>query len=177
MTRAFALFALILPCTTSAAPPVAPLDGPGATRLLVGPLPAGAPATPREAQPKKSDPDTVEGGLQEVELWLPGGEAAVLRLDLETGLVEATLPTLPLHADAEAAVALVPAWMQPQLALTLSRLEEGRQQEIAALLADYADHPALDELAYSIAATSPEELSMSWQYGLLEVLEANATSI
>jgi MYXO-CTERM domain-containing protein len=153
MTRSLALLALLLPTSS----------------LADGPL---------EAAAKKGDyEDFFEGSMDQAELWLPGGEAAVLHLDLDLGQVSATLPEPALHSDALAAVALVPAWLQPRLALTLSKLEEGRQQEIAALLSEYANHVALDELAYSIAATSPEELSMSWQYALLDVLEANALAI
>ena len=177
MTPSLVLLALIFPTSSLAEALVMPTEGPGATRWLQGPMMTGAPEPPREVLPKKATVDTTDGSLEETELWLPGGEVAVLRLDLETGEVQATMPTLGLGEEVLAAVALVPAWLRPHLALTLSKLEEGRQQDIAALLTDYEDHEALDELAFSIAATSPEELSLSGQYMLLEVLEANALAI
>ena len=133
-----------------------------------------------DATAKKGGTGTLEfeqQGSLSSEFWLLGGEALVLAVDLDSGEITLEGGELALTTAAVDAVGLVPAWMQAQLALTLSKLEEGRQDEIAALLTDYEGHEALDELAFSIAATSPEELSMSWQYALLEVLEANATAI
>jgi MYXO-CTERM domain-containing protein len=155
MTRALALLALLLPTSAMA-------DGPW------------------EAAPKKADTGTVtflqEGSLSS-DFWLLGGESLVLAVDLDSGEIGLQGGELPLSEAAVGAVSLVPTWMQAQLSLTLSKLEQSRQDEIAALLNDHANDLALDELAYSIAAMSPEELSLSWQYRLLEVLEANATAI
>ena len=182
MTRALALLALVLPTSSLAEAPVMPAEGTGATKRLEGAMMVGAPPTPREAHAKKGDDTAVPvfrqtGVLGSTEFWLPGGEALVLAVDIGSGEIEARLPSLGLSLSASDTVTMVPAWLQPHLALTLSKLEASRQDEIAALLTDYEDHEALDELAFSIAATSPEELSMSSQYMLLDVLEANALAI
>jgi len=135
---------------------------------------------PWEASAKKADTASrvfEAAGTFSSEFWLLGGETLVLAVDLGTGDIELQGGELGISAAGVDAVDLVPVWMQPQLALTLSKLEESRQDEIAALLSDYEGDPALDELAFSIAATSPEELSMSSQYMLLDVLEANALAI
>jgi hypothetical protein len=133
-----------------------------------------------EPAPKKSDTYITlfeQQGSHESDFWLLGGEYLVLTVDVESGEIGQEGGGLGLSAAAAAAVELVPAWMQAHLALTLSKLEESRQDTIAALLTDYEGHEALDELAYSIAATSTEELSLGWQYALLDVLEANALAI
>ncbi len=175
MSRALVLIALVLPTTWATAHDLPVPDGErGVTRLVRElPVPHVA-ATPRV---KKATVDTVEGALALTELWLPGGEVAVLRLDLDSGEIEATLPTLDLTAGARSAVDIVPAWLQAHLSLTLSHLEADRQDELAQLIVDYEGHQALDELAFSIAATSPEELSYDSRYMLAEVLEANALAV
>ncbi len=152
MIRSLALFALLLPTSSLASDDYAKKGGTG-TRTF-------------EQQ-----------GTLSSELWLLGGESAVLTVDIQSGEIVLRGGGLVLSEAAAGAVALVPSWMQAQLALTLSKLDESRQDEIAALLNEYANDVALDELAYSIAATSPEELSLSAQYGLLDVLVANATAI
>jgi hypothetical protein len=149
MTRTLALLALFLPSSVGA-----------------------------EVQPKKAFYDeTFSGELAPVELWLPGGGYAVLEFDFDAGTITPVFPDLGLTEAAVAAVARVPAWMQPRLALTLSKLEAARQDEVVAILPEYEQDVTLDELAYSIAATTPEELSIDGRYGLLEVLQANAEAI
>jgi len=155
MIRSLALLALILPASSLAV---------GASAKKIG---GGDSAYIAFEQ---------QGSLHS-EFWLLGGEALVLAVDLDSGEIELQGGGLEITEAAVGAMMLVPGWLQPHLALTLSKLAESRQDEIAALLADYEGDPALDELAFSIAATSPEELSLDWQYMLLDVLEANATAI
>jgi len=111
---------------------------------------------------------------EEADFWLAPGETAVLRLDLGAEEVEAELPQLPLSSDALAALELTPAWLVPHLALTLSHLDLNLQDRLAALLLDLEDVRALDELAFTIAATTPEELVEYDGHGMLDLLVANA---
>lgn len=174
MSRLPILLVLAWPSTVALAQ-----DNPGPTECWNPRLVRDLPRPEVSAVPRVKDfqVDTASGSLEATELWLPGGQAAVLHLDLSGGEVEATLPSLDLTAGAQSAVDIVPAWLQPRLALTLSHLEEDRQDEVAQFLVDYEGHQALDELAYSIAATTPEELSYSSRYLLLELLEVNALGV
>ncbi len=111
-------------------------------------------------------------------VFLPGGDVAVYRLDLATGDVEEELPeVLPLTDDAAEVVDLAPRWLRRHLALTLSYLEDGLQDDLAALVLDLDDERALDELMFSIATTTPEELAILDNYAILDVLVANAVGL
>ncbi|MFH1467614.1 MAG: Ig-like domain-containing protein [Pseudomonadota bacterium] len=170
MFRSLALLTLLLPA--------APAQDFGATPRLRA-LPAGLPhpgaAAARSEPSAAKDEVTVASGP--VEFWLPGGEIAVFALDLEAGTVEATLPSLGLTEDAAAAVAEVPAWLQPHLSVTLSHLEAERLDVVAAALTEAVGEDWLDEFAFTVAATSPEELAYPSRYLLLDVLADNAQAI
>lgn len=122
----------------------------------------------------------VSGGRDDGDgpIFLPGGGVAAYRLDLATGEIEPELPdALPLTDDALEAVDLAPTWLQRHLALTLSYLEDGLQDDLAALVLDLDDERALDELTFSIATTTPEELALLDSYAILDVLVANAVGL
>ncbi len=109
------------------------------------------------------------------ELWLPPGEYAVYHLALTEGTVEAEQPVGPeLTYDALAAVALAPAWLRPHLSLTLSYLGDSDQDDLAELMLELEDERALDELAFTLAASTPAELSTSLNYGIEQLYVGNA---
>ncbi len=70
------------------------------------------------------------------------------------------------------ALALVPTWVQDDLAVNLSQVDEATQSELASLLIDLDDPWLLDEVAFSIAHTSPEVLQYTWFYPELFVVNA-----
>jgi hypothetical protein len=70
------------------------------------------------------------------------------------------------------AVTLAPLWVQDDLVVALGRLDVDLQNELATLLLDLDDPYLIDEVAFSIAHTSPEVLGYAWFYP--EILVANA---
>ena len=67
---------------------------------------------------------------------------------------ESTLTSL-----SQDAVALAPQWLQRDLSLSLYRLDENLQNELAALMVDADDPYMLDEIGFAIAHISPEVLA------------------
>ncbi|MEC7986945.1 MAG: transglutaminase-like domain-containing protein [Myxococcota bacterium] len=57
------------------------------------------------------------------------------------------------------AVSLAPDWLQNDLSLSLYRLDENLQNELAALMVDADDPYMLDEIGFAIAHISPEVLA------------------
>ena len=57
------------------------------------------------------------------------------------------------------AIALAPKWLQPDLSVNLSVLDDGLQNELALLMIDNDDPWMLDEIGFSIAHLSPEVLT------------------
>jgi hypothetical protein len=64
---------------------------------------------------------------------------------------------------AKEALALAPDWLQDDLAISLQSLDdEDLQNEYAALITDVDDHYWIDEIAFTIAHTSPEVLNSTY---------------
>ncbi len=149
----------------------------GRTRVELPP--AGAPL--RLRQPGGAEVPQVAGVRDEGAdgtVFLPAGGVAVYRLDMTTGQVEEELPELlPLTGDAEDVVEMAPDWLRRHLALTLSYLEDGLQDDLAGLVLELDDDRALDELMFSIAATTPEELAILDSYDILDALVENAVGL
>ncbi|MBN1335116.1 MAG: hypothetical protein JXB39_04090 [Deltaproteobacteria bacterium] len=130
--------------------------------------------TVERLRPAPSGDEARTGPLSVTEpcdVFLPGGEVAVLAIDLEDGTVSATLPPDPvLTEDALAALGLAPAWVRDHLALTLSRVDDDLQDAAAELMSTLDEPDARDELAFLIASTTPEELAEMDQAGALDLL-------
>jgi hypothetical protein len=94
----------------------------------------------------------------------PPGQAPSLSADQvdHPGLTELGLQALELS----------PAWIQPDLELALSRMDETVQDDLASLLVDLDEPWLIDEVAFSIAHTSIEVLAHSDFYP--ELLVDNA---
>ncbi len=73
------------------------------------------------------------------------------------------------------AVALVPDWLRDDLVLSLLRLDDEVQDDLARLVVDEEDHYLIDEIAFAIAHTSPEVLAYHTFYP--ELLTLNAEMI
>jgi hypothetical protein len=69
------------------------------------------------------------------------------------------------------ALEIAPAWMRTDLANVLSELSEANQQTWAGVIND-AEHPYIDEIAYSIAHSSPVYLSSEFAYPQLFIENA-----
>lgn len=80
----------------------------------------------------------------------------------------------PLTDEAIAAVSKAPIWLQPDLENTFSQLTEGCQQ-IWAMVINNALDPYVDEIAFSIAHSSPQFLSSEFSFP--ELFEENAELI
>jgi hypothetical protein len=78
----------------------------------------------------------------------------------------------PLTELGEAAIAIAPAWLRHDLGLALRQQEAARADELAALLTDAADPRTVDEIAFSIAHTSPEVMASESFYPELFALNA-----
>jgi len=78
-------------------------------------------------------------------------------------------PAYALTELAVEAVALAPTWLQPDLRATLIQLDPVLQDELAALLIDLDDPRGLDELAFTIAHTAPEDLARDEYYPVMLV--------
>jgi MYXO-CTERM domain-containing protein len=108
------------------------------------------------------------------EVWLLPGSYAAFEMDFGAQTAVLVTETPILGEDAQAAVDLAPAWIRPRLALTLSYLTDSVQDDVAALILGLDDVRALDELAFSIAASPPEDLADEARYGVLDLLVENA---
>ncbi|MBN2799974.1 MAG: hypothetical protein JXX28_12580 [Deltaproteobacteria bacterium] len=75
----------------------------------------------------------------------------------------------PLTALAAEAVTVSPPWVQDDLAVSLTRLDEVAQDDYGALIVDLEEPWLLDEVAFSLAHLSPEVLSASHFYPSLLV--------
>jgi len=73
------------------------------------------------------------------------------------------------------ALALVPEWLQDDLAISLGKVDETHQDELALLVVDCGDPYLVDEIAFGIAHTSPEVLQGSLFFP--ELLSQNAEQI
>ncbi|MCB9778965.1 MAG: carboxypeptidase regulatory-like domain-containing protein [Alphaproteobacteria bacterium] len=100
----------------------------------------------------------------------------------DSGAAASSAPTLAVLAQgraltdlAEQAVAMSPAWVRHDLALSLRQVSSTRQDELAALIVDGDDPYIIDELAFSIAHVSPEVLDSSRFHP--ELLRLNAELI
>lgn len=102
----------------------------------------------------------------------PGDSAAVEPVPPATAAV---VTEAPLTEDAEAAVALLPRWLQLDARLALSQIGSGDQDEIAAQVLGLDDPMLLDEVGFGIAHVSPEVLDSSKFHP--EVLVENARMI
>jgi hypothetical protein len=111
------------------------------------------------------------------ELWLLPGSYAAFEMDFNAQTADLVTETPVLGEDAAAAVDLAPAWIRPRLALTLTYLTDSVQDDVAALILGLDDVRALDELAFSIAASPPEDLADEDRYGVLDLLVENAVHI
>jgi len=80
--------------------------------------------------------------------------------------------TAPLTAHGEEAIAIAPAWLRHDLGLALRKQEAARADELAALLTGVADPRYIDEIAFSIAHTSPEVMANEGFYPELFALNA-----
>jgi len=80
--------------------------------------------------------------------------------------------TAPHTALGEQAIALAPAWLRHDLGLALRKQAAARADELAALLTDAEDPRTIDEIAFSIAHTSPEVLANEGFYPELLALNA-----
>ncbi|MCK9460780.1 MAG: hypothetical protein M0R80_14165 [Proteobacteria bacterium] len=80
--------------------------------------------------------------------------------------------TAPLTELGVAAVAAAPAWLRRDLAIALRKQTPERADELAALVTDAADPRTVDEIAFSIAHTSPEVLEVTSFYPELLALNA-----
>ncbi len=70
------------------------------------------------------------------------------------------------------ALELTPGWVRDDLAVNLSQVDEATQNELASLIIDLDDPYLIDEVAFSIAHTSPEVLQYSWFFPELFVINA-----
>ncbi len=181
--RTALLAALAAAAPLAAAGPATRAVPPGATLVPVRPVGEAAlsaarvhPA-PTGAEPRVVTPAVPVASATPYSLHLPGGEAAVITLDLSSGTAMATLPPDPvLTDDALAAVDLAPTWVRPYLRLAFSRLDEDLQDAAAALLLDLPEADARDELAFLIASTPPEDLADIDGFGTLDLLAEIAVS-
>ncbi len=99
----------------------------------------------------------------------PAGNLGVI-LNTGTRKLELIHP-LNLTTDAINAVSKAPKWLRLQLEYTLSKLSAEKQNIFAALINNATD-PLIDEIAYTIAYTTPEFLSSD--YCLPELFLENA---
>lgn len=96
---------------------------------------------------------------------LDGPEKPELPRDIDPDRVDAEPVTLArldgaeLSDPCQAALALAPAWIQPDLELAFRRLEADVREDYAALLTNLDDPWLADELAFTIAHTSTEVLA------------------
>jgi hypothetical protein len=104
---------------------------------------------------KKGGQDEPDTGVQ-----IPGPELQVL------------YDPLALSDLARDAVAAVPVWLQDDLSVNLARLEEAQQDELASLVLNVEDPYQVDEVAFVIAHTSPEVLSLESFHAELITLNA-----
>lgn len=87
------------------------------------------------------------------------GETLTLRVRADGSvLVESESPN-ELTQSAVEAIALVPAWLAPDLAETLRRAEPTTQDELAGLILGLADPELVDEVGYTIARLAPEDVA------------------
>jgi hypothetical protein len=70
------------------------------------------------------------------------------------------------------ALDIVPGWLQDDLSINLGRVESIVQDELGALLLDLDDARLIDEVAFTIAHTSPEVLQFNMFFSELLVLDA-----
>lgn len=68
---------------------------------------------------------------------------------------------LPLTPAAEAAIARMPLWLQGDLRLALSQIDDGQQDNVADAIASVDDPALLDEVGFALAHISPEVLDGS----------------
>ena len=100
----------------------------------------------------------------------------------EDGGPDVDPPALALHGDTAPltalgleAVAIAPAWLRHDLGIALRGQAAARADELAALLTEADDPRLLDEIAFSIAHTSPEVMADEGFYP--ELLSLNAELI
>ncbi len=149
----------------------------GATNLDHGPRPILRESSTASPSLQGLDHKTIQDPGS-ADIYLPPGDFAAFFVDIDTGEILAEVPDTPALTDsALEACALAPAWLRNHLALTLSYLDTGDQDTYAQTILDLADTRAIDELAFTIAATAPEELSMTVGYYGPDVLVENALAI
>jgi Concanavalin A-like lectin/glucanases superfamily/Carboxypeptidase regulatory-like domain/Secretion system C-terminal sorting domain/Transglutaminase-like superfamily len=93
------------------------------------------------------------------------------KFNSEDGTLDYVSNLLTLHDDSKLAVAKSPAWIRTALENTLRQLTSTNQQKWAGVINDAVD-PYIDEIAFSVANSSPAYLSSPYAY--TEVFEDNA---
>lgn len=101
----------------------------------------------------------------EINTHVPAGEAVVLKYDAQEGALRVEEPASynRLTETARRAIDQVPAWLRNDLREVLAQLECELQDKWAGLILD-SRPPYQDEVAFSIAALSPEYLSSEYAY-------------
>ena len=102
--------------------------------------------------------------------------------DSDAGITTVAPPSLSLTYSppgltsmARAAVLVAPAWLQDDLAINLARIEANQQDVLSGLLFDLELSPLVDEVAFTIAHTSPEVINQHAFFA--DLCEVNATLI
>ena len=81
--------------------------------------------------------------------------------DAGTAALTVVPPAATTTAAAEQAIALAPTWLAADLRTNLSALTPALQDSLAAVLIGFADPRGRDEIAFSMAHTSPEMIASS----------------
>jgi len=108
------------------------------------------------------------------EILVPQGQTYEIYFDATMHTMVEVVPPLGLTAEALAAVAKAPDWLKTDLTDAFWRLDAGRQDTYAGVILGAVD-PYVDEIAFTIAHTSPQTLTNSNFYP--ELIVENAEGI
>ncbi|MBW2278859.1 MAG: hypothetical protein JRF63_15305, partial [Deltaproteobacteria bacterium] len=87
------------------------------------------------------------------------GELLTLRVGADGSVEVESESANELTPSAVDAIALVPAWLAPDLAETLRRAEPDSQDELAGLILGLVDPELIDEVGYTVARLAPEDVA------------------
>ncbi|MFA6570589.1 MAG: transglutaminase domain-containing protein, partial [Bacteroidota bacterium] len=131
----------------------------------------------KEVTKKENQPDKILRNEQWIfsdsvylNSYIPSGENLGVKINVRTRRLEIITPHT-LTTDAKTAISKSPKWLRAMLENTLSQLETVNQNKMAQVINE-AEDPYIDEVAYSIAYSTPQFLSSSYCFPQLFIENA-----